>query len=132
MKNSIKFIAAAAIMTLLLVSGCQPENTTGGFSMYKPSKYEITADTDKPVKINVTFLGRINQVGGYNETDPQSYTVEATTPWEYAMMTCKDFTYFLYVENIDTIEATLTGKVVIDDITVAEQSGEWLDMQFEY
>lgn len=130
MKNVIKLIAVLAIVAIFCVS-CQP-TTVETISMYKPSKYQLTADGDKSIKVNITFIGRINEIGAYNETDPQRNTIEATTPWEYAMMTCKDFTYFLYVENVDTISANLTGKIVIDDVTVAEQSGEWIDMQLEY
>ena len=130
MKKSVQIIIMLAIVAIFCVS-CQP-TTVEAISMYKPSKYQLNADGDKPIKVNITFIGRVNEIGAYNETDPQPYTIETTTPWEYAMMTCKDFTYFLYVENVDTINANLTGKIVIDDITVAEQSGEWIDMQLEY
>ena len=46
-------------------------------------------------------------------------------------MTCKDFTYSLIVENIDTVNVNLIGKVVINDVTVAEQSGEKIILKYE-
>ncbi len=119
-----------AVVAIMFV-GCHP-TTPNEFSLSRPSKYEVNSVDGTPIKINVTYIGRTNQIGNYESTDPLPSTIETVTPWEYAMMTCKDFTYTLMVENIDTIKVDLVGKVVIDDITVAEQSGEWLNMMFEY
>lgn len=129
MKRKIQTIIMLAIVAIVF-AGCHP--TPPQVSFYKPSKYEVNSIDSTPVRIEVTYIGRTNQTGDYLSTDPEPNTVEVVTPWEYAMMTCKDFTYTLVVHNIDTVEVDLVGKVVIDDITVAEQAGEWLNMMFEY
>ena len=130
MKRKIQTIIMLAIVTIVF-AGCHP-TTPNGSSFYKPSKYEVNSVDGTPVRIEVTYIGRTNQTGDYLSTDPEPNTIEVVTPWEYAMMTCKDFTYSLIANNIDTVKVDLVGKVIIDDITVAEQTGEWLNMMFEY
>ncbi len=130
MKRKIQTFIMLALVAIVL-AGCHP-TTPAEISFYKPSKYEITTEDGTPVKIEVTYIGRTNQNGDYLSTDPEPNTIEVVTPWEYAMMTCKDFTYSLIANNIDTVKVNLVGKVVINDVTVAEQSGEWLNMIFEY
>lgn len=129
MKRTIKIIFVLATIAIAFVE-CQPTNHNT-ISQSKPAKYEVTSEDGTSVKVNITYIGRINQLGEYTSTDPQAYTVETVTPWEYVMMTCKDFTYSLIVENIDTVNVNLIGKVVINDVTVAEQSGEKIILKYE-
>lgn len=130
MKRTIQIIVVLAVIALAFV-GCHP-TTPQEISFYRPSKYEVVSSDSTPIKIRVSYIGRTNPIGDYLSTDPQPATIETETPWEYAMMTCKDFTYSLIVENIDTVKMDLVGKVVIDDITVAEQSGEKITLMFEF
>ena len=129
MKRTIKIIFVLATIAIAFV-GCHPTNHNT-ISQLKPAKYEVTSAEGTPVKVNITYIGRINQLGEYTSTDPQAYTVETVTPWEYTLMTCKDFTYSLIVEYIDTVNVNLIGKVVINDVTVAEQSGEKIILKYE-
>lgn len=131
MKKSVQIIIMLAIVAIAF-AGCTPEpEPLNGLSMSRPAKYELTADGDLPVKVNIAFIGRMNQTGGYTETDPQPYYIEAKTPWEYAMMTCKDFTYSLLAEIIDTTNAVLTARIIIDGNTVAEDTGQSILLNFE-
>lgn len=129
MKRKIQTVIMLAFVAIVF-AGCHP-TTPSETSLYKPSKYEVNSVDGTPVRIEVTYIGRTNQTGDYLSTDPEPNTIEVLTPWEYAMMTCKDFTYSLIAENIDTINAILIGKVVIDDVTVAEQSGEKIILKYE-
>lgn len=130
MKRKIQIVIMLATVAIVF-AGCHP-TTPDMISLYKPSKYEVNSVDGTPVRVEIGYIGRINQNGDYSNTDPEPNTIEVVTPWEYAMMTCKNFTYTLIVHNIDTIKVNLIGKVVIDDITVAEQSGEWINMMLEY
>lgn len=125
-----KIIVALAVVAIMF-SGCQPTTPDEVFN-YKPSKYEVNSVDDTPIKIEVSCFGRSNPIGDYLSNDPVLVTLETVTPWEYAMMTCKDFYYFIKVENIDTVEVNLVSRVVIDDVTVAEQSGEWIDLTYQF
>ncbi len=129
MKKSVQIIIMLAIVAIAF-AGCTQE-PLNGLSMSRPAKYELTADGDLPIKVNITFIGRMNQTGGYTETDPQPNTIEAKTPWEYTMLTCKDCTYFLSAEIIDTTNAVLTARVIIDGNTVAEDTGQNILLNFE-
>ena len=128
MKKSIQTIIIIAFVAIIF-AGCNSE-PINDLSMSKPAKYEVTSN-NVPVKIKIEYTGRINQTGGYTETDPQPYSTETTTPWEYSMLSCKDFTYILSVENIDTTDVILTAKVIIDDNTVAEDTGKNILLYFE-
>ena len=135
MNKLIKSLMLLVAMTITF-TGCHQESPEVidpvNDALYKPSKYEVSTEDGTPTKVSIVYFGRLNPLGGFNTPDLQPYTIETTTPWEYAMMTCKDFTYTLVIRNIDTVDVNIVAKVVIDDYTVAEQTGEWIDLMYEY